>query len=369
MTSKALVDVEDVRAGVDRVLAAAVGDLDDELREFGTDTRLTGELREFVSGGKRLRAALCYWSWRAHGGNVADDAARDTVLRVGAALELFQAAALVHDDVMDASDTRRGRPAVHRQFSEVHRAHGWSGPEAPFGDAVAIVLGDLALIASDRVFAAALNGAPQPAGASLAHAREVFDRMRIEVTAGQYLDLLAQAQPWAAPEEEERRARTIVRSKSARYSVEHPLTLGAALAGAGSQALALCREVGLPLGEAFQLRDDMLGIFGDPSVTGKPTGDDFREGKRTVLIARALAAADEPDRARLTRALGRRDLAEHDVEELRGVLRDTGAVAAVERLIDDLAGPALAALRASSLLEPGRSMLVRLGHASVVRHA
>jgi geranylgeranyl diphosphate synthase type I len=364
-----LVDVEDVRAGVDRFLAAAVDDLDAELRALGTDARLIEELRAFVAGGKRLRAALCYWSWRANGGS-SDDDARETVLRVGAALELFQAAALVHDDVMDASDTRRGRPAVHRRFQAVHRDHDWSGPGELFGGAAAIVLGDLALIASDRVFAAALRDAPAAhASHARARARDVFDRMRTEVTAGQYLDLLAQAQPWADPDEEERRARAIVRSKSARYSVEHPLTIGAALADAGPEALALCREVGLPLGEAFQLRDDLLGVFGDPSVTGKPTGDDLREGKRTVLVAKALAAADEPDRTRLTRALGRRDLSDDDVDALRRLLRETGAVAAVEALIAGLARQALTTLREADLAEPGRSMLVRLGQASVDRLA
>ena len=372
MTTVPLLDVEDVRAGVDRELTTALDALGSELTTLGTDTQLAGELRGFVAGGKRLRAALCYWSWRAHGGQATDDDARGTVLRVGAALELFQAAALVHDDVMDASDTRRGRPAAHRYFAGLHRSQGWSGPADLFGAASAIVLGDLALIASDRVFAAALADAPAARGADRSgrrHARAVFDTMRTEVTAGQYLDLRAQALPWLDPEAEERRARAVVRSKSARYSVEHPLTLGASLAGAGPAALDLCREVGLPLGEAFQLRDDVLGIFGDPSVTGKPAGDDLREGKRTVLIARALAAADDAQRNRLTGALGRRDLSDHDVAALRRLLRDTGAVAAVERLIGDLAGPALAALGAADLAEPGRTMLVRLGHASVDRQA
>lgn len=366
-----LLDVEEVRSGVDHALTAALDALARELEALGTDAQLAGELRGFVAGGKRLRAALCYWSWRAHGGQAADDDARRAVLRVGAALELFQAAALVHDDVMDASDTRRGRPAAHRYFAGLHDSHGWSGPADLFGNAAAIVLGDLALIASDRVFADALADAPPTPGPDTGHghARAVFDTMRTEVTAGQYLDLRAQAMPWVGPEEEERRARAVIRSKSARYSVEHPLTLGASLAGADQAALDLCHEVGLPLGEAFQLRDDVLGIFGDPAVTGKPTGDDLREGKRTVLIARALAAADDAQRDRLTGSLGRRDLSDDDVADLRRLLRDTGAVAAVERLIDDLAGPALAALGAAELAEPGRTMLVRLAHASVDRQA
>lgn len=365
MTIQSLLDVEDVRSAIDRVLAAAVDDLAEELASFGADTALVDELRGLVAGGKRLRAALCYWSWRANGGSQTDDGARDVVLRVGGALELFQAAALVHDDVMDASDTRRGRPAAHRHFAGLHEAQHWSGPADLFGQAAAIVLGDLALIASERAFTDALEGARTPHD----EARAVFGRMRTEVIAGQYLDLVAQAQPWAAPETEEARARTVVRSKSARYSVEHPLTLGAALAHAGPAALELCREVGLPLGEAFQLRDDLLGIFGDPTVTGKPAGDDLREGKRTVLIARALAAADHDERGRITESLGRRDLSVDDVEALRHLLRRTGAVTAVEELIDELATPALARLRTSPLAEPGRTMLLELGRASVNRVA
>lgn len=366
----ALTDVEDVRSDVAALLDAHLQGLAHELDEHGAEARaLVDTLAEMVDGGKRLRPAFCYWSWRAHGG--ADDTEgravdRRTVLRVGAALELFQAAALFHDDVMDGSDTRRGRPAAHRRFEATHRGQGWLGPSAPFGEAAAILLGDLALVASEREFADAVVGAP---AATVAAARAVFDRMRSEVTVGQYLDVLGQALPWGDGAQDEVRARAVVRAKSARYSVEHPVVLGAVLAGAGPDAVARCRRDALALGEAFQLRDDVLGVFGDPAATGKPAGDDLREGKRTVLVARAVQLATEADRTTLLNRLGRRDLGDDEIARLREILRRSGALAAVEEMIEDLAGPALRSLAAAPLVEPGRAMLVRLGEAAVDRHA
>lgn len=366
-----LTDVEDVRTDVAALLDAHLEGLRHELEAYGAHAHsLVTALAAMVDGGKRLRPAFCYWSWRAHGGG--DDAVggravdRRTVLRVGAALELFQAAALVHDDVMDGSDTRRGRPATHRRFEATHRDEGWLGPSAAFGEAAAILLGDLALVASEREFADAVDGGPHDV---VARSRAVFDRMRSEVTVGQYLDVLGQALPWGDGREEEERARAVVRAKSARYSVEHPVVLGAVLAGAAPDDVARCRRDGLALGEAFQLRDDVLGVFGDPATTGKPAGDDLREGKRTVLVARAVQLATDRDRALLLERLGRRDLPEDDVVLLRDVLRRSGAVAAVEAMIEELAGPALRSLAAAPLAEPGRTMLVRLGRAAVDRHA
>ncbi len=367
MTSLALLDVEDVRSGVDAHLTAVVDALDADLSHVGAHA-MVDELRASVAGGKRLRAAFCYWSWRAHGGvDTGGGAHRATVLGVGAALELFQAAALVHDDVMDDSDTRRGRPSTHRTFAAMHAAQGWAGSSSRYGEAAAILLGDLALIAADRTFAAAVG--PLPA-ADRASAQAVYDLMRAEVIVGQYRDVLAQALPWGVdPTADEEQARVVIRAKSARYSVEHPMVLGATLAGADGAGLTLSREAGLQLGEAFQLRDDLLGVLGDPATTGKPAGDDLREGKRTVLVSRALRRADDEGRALLLRGLGNRDLTDRDVEELRAVLRATGAVTEVETLIDELAGPALAAIAAAPLVEPGRSMLGRLGEAAVDRHA
>lgn len=365
-----LLDVEDVRAGVDAAVAAHLEGLGAELAAVGADGRLLEELSAMAGRGKRLRAGFCYWSWRAHGGGHhtrPGAASRSDVLALGAALELFQAAALVHDDVMDGSDTRRGRPAAHRAFAALHAGEGWAGPADRFGESVAILLGDLALIAAERVFGTAVAGLTS----ETRHlAEDVFGRMRTEVIAGQYLDLLGQVRPAHADTvAQEEQARTVVRAKSARYSVEHPLALGAAVAGADEVARRRIAAIGLPLGEAFQLRDDLLGVFGDPGTTGKPAGDDLREGKRTVLVARALRSATPDDATALVWALGRRDLTADDVARLRGILRRTGADAAVEALIRELADPALADLTAAPLAEPGRSMLVDLSRAAVDRRA
>jgi geranylgeranyl diphosphate synthase type I len=367
----ALVDVEDVRSHVDALLEAHVGRLRVVLASASDDAdRLADAAAQMLSGGKRLRAAFCYWSWRAHGGRPGTPEAH-AVLRVGAALELFQAAALFHDDVMDDSDTRRGFPAAHRAFAALHDEHNLVGDPVRFGAAAAILLGDLMLVASEQEFAGALTLAPLPRAQS---ARAVFDLMRTEVTVGQYLDVLAQSLPWGAdPRSDEARAREVIRAKSARYSVEHPITLGAALADADDDELAACRALGLPLGEAFQLRDDLLGVFGDPDATGKPAGDDLREGKRTVLVARAVARAsgsgDIATAELLRTRLGDRALTDDEVAQIAAAIARTGAPDDVEALIDELAARAFALISERRWAEPAGTQLVALAHAAVDRHA
>ncbi len=363
----ALVDRESVRTDVDRALFAAASTLRAELGPVGPDAGALADATDaLLSGGKRLRAAFCYWSWRAHGAPP-DDSARPAVIRVGAALELFQASALFHDDVMDASTLRRGRPTAHLAFAARHTASGWLGDADRFGENAAILLGDLSLIASHRELADAVTDLPDPIRRN---AHGIFGAMQTEVTAGQYLDILGQALPWGEdPDEDEARARAIIRSKSARYSVEQPIALGAVLAGAPSAAVDAARRFGLPLGEAFQLRDDLLGVFGDPATTGKPAADDLREGKRTVLVNRALRVASPGQRATLLTHLGDAGLDDAAVADLRAILVETGAAAAVEAMIGRLAEQSFAALRAADLTEPGATMLAELGDAAVRRVA
>jgi geranylgeranyl diphosphate synthase type I len=367
----ALVDAEDLRTRVDALLTEHVDALLPELVAAGQGAAPLAEaLGHMLGGGKRLRAAFCYWSWRAHGGE-AGSAEADAVLRVGAALELFQAAALFHDDVMDDSDTRRGQPAAHRRFAARHAAAGWAGDADRFGESAAILLGDLALVASEREMIRAVE-VFEPQVRTGAH--DVFERMRTEVTVGQYLDLLAQVLPWGEdPAADEARAREVVIAKAARYSVEHPLLLGAVLAGADASALATTSAYGLPLGEAFQLRDDLLGVFGDPATTGKPAGDDLREGKRTVLVARAMgharAEGDDDLAAALLAGLGDRDLDDAACRALADRIDASGAVADVETLIADLSARAFDALSAAPLRADGREMLRLLGRAAVDRRA
>jgi geranylgeranyl diphosphate synthase type I len=368
----ALLDAENLRADVDAAVTAHLDRLAVEVSAISPSAEaLVEEAAGLLMGGKRLRAAFCYWSFRAHGG-AADpaDQARIAAVRVGAALELFQGAALLHDDVMDNSDTRRGRPTAHRTFAARHAGAGWSGESVRFGDAAAILLGDLVLLAAQRELSAAL--APLPTDVAEA-VRARFDTMQSEVVVGQYLDVLVQAEPWGDdPASDEERARRVLRAKTASYSAAAPLALGALLAGRGAQAAAGIEAAGLPLGEAFQLRDDVLGVFGDPAVTGKPAGDDLREGKRTVVVARTLALLpdmDGPEAATLTAALGDPDLSEEDVARVREVIVGSGALDAVEQLIADLSVRAHALLDLAHLTEPGRGVLTDLAHAAVDRAA
>ena len=309
-----------------------------------------------LAGGKRLRPAFCYWGWRGAG---APDS--DAVVRAAASLELLHACALIHDDVMDGSDIRRGQPAAHRRFARLHEVSGWLGSADAFGTGGAILVGDLCLAWADELlYASGLDAAALTAG------KPVLDEMRTELMAGQYLDLLEQAQGTGSVEG----AMRVLRYKSAKYTVERPLQLGAALAGAGTDLAALYSAYGLPLGEAFQLRDDVLGVFGDPAETGKPAGDDLREGKRTLLVAYAMAEATAAGVALLRARLGDAALDEAGVDDLRTVIQTSGALARVEDLIGRLTGDALAALAAAEpglLAEPAAWVLGELAHAATVR--
>src|SRR4051812_15144338 len=289
-------------------------------------------VRQGVTGGKRLRPAFCFWSYRAAGG--ADDGLPG-VLTAAASLELLHVSALVHDDVMDSSDLRRGRPAAHRQFEAAHADGTWLGDSAAFGRAPAILLGDLLLMWSAEM----ARSAGVPASA-LERALPLLEAMRTEVTCGQYLDVVAQAQPLVTGQRSPDAARSIrlaldeasrvVEYKSARYTVRRPCEIGAALADGGPQRQEALAAYGSPLGRAFQFRDDLLGVFGDPELTGKPAGDDLREGKRTVLVAHAYAGADAEGRELLGRRLGDPSLDERGVTDLQQVIIASGAREAVE---------------------------------------
>lgn len=320
---------------------------------------IMGAISSLSSGGKRLRALLSYWGWRGAGGGTL----AQVPVRAGVALELFQSAALIHDDIIDRSDTRRGAPSVHERFRALHAASGWDLDPQRFGQAAAILTGDLCLSFSEEAFTA-VGGA----AAAGTRARRIFNTMRAEVMAGQYLDILEEVAGPSRPRTTAvSRAKNVIRYKSAKYSTEHPLGIGGALAGADDALLTAYSAFSLPLGEAFQLRDDVLGVFGDPQTTGKPAGDDLREGKRTVLVALALSAANGAAAAELERGLGRADLAAEDVDRLREVISTSGALSATERLIDDLSARAFAALDGLGVEAEVRSALEALGLAAVQR--
>ena len=322
---------------VDEVL----GDIADALDDF------------VLGGGKRLRPAFAYWGYRGAGGGDSEQ-----VVAAVSALELVQASALIHDDLMDRSDTRRGEPAMHRRFAARHAAAGWGGSGEAFGDSAAVLLGDLALVWSDELLH---TSGVEPA--DLLRARPVFDEMRTEVTAGQYLDVLTVVTGDLSTE----RAGKVARYKSAKYTVERPLLLGAALAGAPESLMRAYSAFGLPLGEAFQLRDDVLGVFGDPAQTGKPAGDDLREGKRTYLVAAAHAALGATERAELLARLGDPALDEAGVERLRSLMRDSGALVRTEERITTLTTTALTALAAAEVETEARGVLEDLADAATRR--
>ena len=347
-------DAEDLRVRVQKVvddfIAAHQASLDDVSDDLAP---LVEAVSDLLSGGKRLRPAFCWWGWRGAGGADCEEA-----LRAAAALEFLQACALIHDDVMDGSDTRRGLPSAHRRFAALHRGSEWLGSPEAFGVGAAILLGDLCLSWADELLLD--SGLPSDA---LRRAKVVYDGMRTELMAGQYLDLLEQARGGGSVD----RAMLVVRYKSAKYTIERPLHLGAALAGATPEIFAAYTGYGLPLGEAFQLRDDVLGIFGDPHETGKPAGDDLREGKRTVLIATAMARATPAQAAQLRRHLGDPGLDAAGVESLREVIADTGALSHAETLIAQLTDSSLASLDSVSLEPPASEVLAELAYAATRR--
>jgi geranylgeranyl diphosphate synthase type I len=331
---------EAFRSRVDSALATFAAAKRAELGSISPDlVPFVDAAVDFIAGGKRLRPLFCRAGWLIAGGDPDlpqfDDAA--------ASLEWLQGSALAHDDLMDGSDTRRGRPSLHRAFEQAHQDGSLRGSAERHGAAVAILLGDLMLSWVDEHFRA--SGLPH-----LDDALPWLDRCKTEVAAGQYLDVLAQA----CGNVETDQAMVVVRYKSAKYTVERPLHIGAALAGGDQPLLDKLSAVALPLGEAFQLRDDVLGVFGDAANTGKPTGDDLREGKRTVLIARAAQLGSDADRATIEARLGTAE----GVSELTELIERTGALAAVESDIARLEAEAGSALGA--LPEPASEALASL---------
>lgn len=340
--------IDDVLQRQGALLAAVSGDMEP----------LVAALRDLLAGGKRLRPAFAYWGWRGSA-SAADLAAHDdAVVSAVTGLEFLQACALIHDDVMDGSDTRRGLPAAHRRFAGLHRGEQWLGSPESFGVGAAILLGDLCLSWADEV----LLTADLPS-ATLHRAKAIYDEMRSELMAGQYLDLLEQACGGGSVD----RALQVVRYKSAKYTIERPLHIGAALADAPDEVFGAYSGYGLPLGEAFQLRDDVLGVFGDPEQTGKPAGDDLREGKRTVLIALATERASDAQRAQLRALLGDPGLDTAGIETLRGIIEETGALTSTESMIEELLERSLESLDVEHISSESRAVLTGLAFAATRR--
>ncbi|SCF45546.1 polyprenyl synthetase family protein [Micromonospora mirobrigensis] len=310
-------------------------------------------LHRFVlAGGKRLRPMFCYWGWRGAGGGDGTP-----IVVAAAALELFHAFALIHDDILDGSDRRRGEPSVHRLFADLHARSSWRGDPEAYGRNTALLCGDLCAAWSDQMF--------HECGLSTAEVHRGygwFALMRTEVIAGEYLDLVSGVGDGSVAS-----ALTVIRMKAARYTVTRPLQIGAALAGAERSLLDALVEFGDPLGDAFQLRDDVLGVFGDPAVTGKSVLDDLREGKPTVMMALARGAADRVQAARLRELFGNAELDAEGAAELRRIIEATGARERIERMIRVRAEAARGALERLPLAAPARAALAGLAAQAVDR--
>ena len=298
--------------------------------------------RLVLAGGKRLRPAFCHWGFVGAGGNPDDQ----RVIDAGAAFELMHAFALFHDDVMDGSATRRGEPTTHVVMSQLHEKHSWVGESRRFGEGAAILVGDLAFVYADQL----LLGAPQPVWS-------IWNELRVELNFGQYLDMLGSANS-------ERRlvkAERICRYKSGKYTIERPLHLGAVLAAPekAEQLLPALSAYGLPLGDAFQMRDDVMGAFGETSVTGKPVGDDLREGKPTPLMAMATARSNAAQLGVL-QLVGNTVLNDAQVADVQAVIRETGALDQLEQLITSLTDEAIVAIGKAPLSQEARNELIEL---------
>lgn len=338
-----------------------------EAEGFGTEAIMLQEAAEAaLRGGKRLRARFCFAGWRAVREFRNEDVnPNDAALAVAAALEVFHAAALVHDDIVDNSDTRRGRPAAHRALARAHRARQWAGDSESFGRSGALLLGDLLVAWSDDLLEEGLGEvSPDIARA----ARSEFALMRREVTIGQFLDVAEESAFLTEPDDRHaERALRVASLKSARYSIQQPLAIGAALARADPAQHDALISFGHPIGMAFQLRDDVLGVFGDEQTTGKPSGDDLREGKRTVLIAFAREALSAPARRIFDEMLGDPALSADQVSALQQTIRDGGALERTEDLISSYTRAAGQALSGAPLGNHAVGELRDLARAATVR--
>ncbi|MEV0006063.1 polyprenyl synthetase family protein [Micromonospora sp. NPDC050980] len=351
---------KDLITGIDDTLAAFLAAEVDSLTEI--DAAMGGfaaTARDAVlAGGKRVRPTFAYWGWR---GVIGGDGPLPSVLPALAALELLHTFALVHDDVMDASDTRRGRPTAHRAAAARHRAAGHTGDPDRYGEAVAVLIGDLCMVWADRLMAHAALPADR-----LLDVRRCYDQMRVETVAGQFLDVLGEhdAANWTVD-----RALRVARYKTASYTVQRPLLFGACLAGVDPDGplIAAYTRYGLAVGEAFQLRDDLLGVYGDPATTGKPAGDDLRTGKPTALLMLARQLADPAQRRALDRAGA--VTGDREVTRLADLVRDTGATARVERMISERVTEALTSLATAPIDETARTALTGLATAATARRS
>ncbi len=338
-----------VRHEVEEELRAFLTRQSHYLNQISSDlTPVSTAITSFLlDSGKRLRPLFAFAGF-ASGKGVLDKAST----RAMASLELLQACALIHDDLMDGSDTRRGKPSIHRHFETLHIQDELEGFAPQYGLSAAVLLGDLSLVWADQMLNSAGLTAKQ-----LLDVVPIYDEMRVELMAGQFLDIHEQTQKHTDLD----RSMKIARYKSGKYTIERPLHMGAALSSHSTPELMhALSEYGLPLGEAFQFRDDLLGVFGDPTLTGKPAGDDLREGKRTALIAMTDARCTEAMREESRKHFGKNDIDDKGIAILQDMIISTGAKEELETMIDDLTGRAMKAIENPAIDDGARTFLTEL---------
>jgi geranylgeranyl diphosphate synthase type I len=322
-----------------------------ELAESGVE--VAGDiLLDFVAGGKCLRSTFMYLGW------IAGSADSDEALFASAGLELLHAFALLQDDVMDAASSRRGRPAAHLQFSQWHRNRKLSGPAERFGESAAILLGDLCLIWAEQMLRE--SGVEYR---SLQQAWPRYDAMRTELAVGQFADLASDVRDLPSMD----MVLEVARRKSGNYTVRRPLEIGAAMSGCSDRTISGLGRYGEAVGEAFQLRDDLLGVFGAASVTGKPDGQDLIERKATSVVIAAHQLADPSTRRQLTELMNTGDLDDSAIERWRTLIVTTGAVQWIEDTITDRVTSALHELDQLRISEPVRAALKNMAAVSTER--
>lgn len=361
---QAAVSTRQYLAEVDHELTQAVGrllhtwriELSDPLGralapEPPVDILLDHDLPELLqalhrTGGKRIRPSMTFWGWVAAGGRRVDNGGAADVVRAGAALELLHIFALIHDDVMDESESRRGQPSVHTLAAQLHLHAGAYGSAQRFGESIAVLVGDLAHAEADHL----VTELPRAM-------RAIWRVLVIELVHGQSRDLTGSA----AGRRDLDHARRVARMKSGCYTVQRPLQLGAAAARADPVVEQTLEHYGDEVGEAFALRDDLLGVWGDPRTTGKPAGDDLLSGKPTVIMALADQRLQGPARKVLAR-VGTPELSPADVGFLQEALAEHGVVDAVETLISNHVHAAVEALNGGAVDPAGVAGLTRMAH-------
>lgn len=322
-------------------------------------TPVSAALSDFLVGGKRLRPLFAIAGYVGAGGSIDSDAMQ-CIYKAAVSLELLQACALIHDDMMDGSDTRRGAPSIHRRFEHEHKARSGVGSSENFGNAAALLLGDLALVLSTQALNTSGINHKQ-----LTAVNPIFDTMKVELMAGQYLDMHAGSRGEVSVDD----ALKIAIYKSGKYTIERPLHFGGALALCAPELPQIYSDYGIPLGIAFQLRDDLLGVFGDTALTGKPAGDDLLEGKRTALISYALANLGASEVVEFRQFFGNRNSSIAEIERMRELINTSGAVQFIEKIIEEKTTLALQASTDSRITASGQELLAELALAATRRSA